>query len=66
MSQKLRVVAWRVQPILVLDDGEHLTPLPVSAQDIPAALWQEFKAGGDELAIDALRAQFESAAAPLE
>jgi hypothetical protein len=65
---RLRVVGWRVQPILMADDGEHLTPLTVDGQVIHAAAWDAFKAGGDEEALSAIREQIEhrAASAPKE
>ena len=59
MTARVRVVGWKVQPILMADDGEHLTPLNVSATMIPAADWDSFKAGGDEKALEQVRAQME-------
>jgi hypothetical protein len=32
-------VGWTVQPVLMADDGENLTPVPVAPQMIPAAQW---------------------------
>jgi hypothetical protein len=56
-TNRIRVVGWRVQPILMADDGEHLTPVQVTATEIPASGWAAFKDGGDEAALDQLRAQ---------
>jgi hypothetical protein len=56
---RLRVVGWTVQPVVMADDGENLTPLEVGAQMVPAAGWEAFKDGGDEAALDQLRAQVE-------
>lgn len=55
---RVRLVAWRVQPIVMADDGDQLVPIPVQPADIPASQWQDFKDGGDELAIDQIREQF--------
>lgn len=57
MSARLRIVGWNVQPVVMLDDGENLTAVPVGPQMIPAAAWEEFKAGGDQHAIASLREQ---------
>jgi hypothetical protein len=54
---RLRLVGWNVQPVVMLDDGENLVPVQVSAQMIPATEWQHFKAGGDELVLDHVRQQ---------
>jgi hypothetical protein len=60
----MRLVGWMVQPVVMADDGENLTAVNVGAQQIPAAQWDAFKAGGDAQALDQLRAQIEGAAAP--
>jgi hypothetical protein len=57
MTARLRLVAWQVQPLIMVDDGDRLTSLPVAAVTIPAAEWEAFKGGGDEAALDQLRAQ---------
>lgn len=59
MSARLRVVGWRVQPILMTDDGEDLTPLNVQPVEVPARDWQAFKDGGDEAALAQVREQVE-------
>jgi hypothetical protein len=59
VPKRLRIVGWRVQPVVMVDDGEHLTPVPVDAQTILAAQWEAFKNGGDSEALDALRQQVE-------
>jgi hypothetical protein len=56
---KVRIVGWRVQPIVMLDDGENLTPLPLDPVDIPAAEWRAFKARGDAQAVADLRSRYE-------
>lgn len=55
----MRVVGWNVQPVIMADDGENLTPVQVSPQTIAAGQWEEFKAGGDKAALESLRAQVE-------
>lgn len=57
--RRMRLVAWRVQPVVMLDDGETLTPLAVRGIEVPAAGWAAFKAGGDTDALDDLRSQIE-------
>lgn len=55
---RLRVVGYIVQPQLMADDGETLTPLPVQPVTIPASEWPgviEAVAGG----IEQLRQQIE-------
>lgn len=58
-TPRLRVVAWRVQPLVMADDGEHLTPVEVQPAEIPAAQWQTFKDGGDDAALAQVRAQLD-------
>ena len=58
----MRLVGWNVQPVVMADDGENLTPVQVSSQMIAAAAWEQFKQGGDEEALEALRDQVERAA----
>jgi hypothetical protein len=55
----MRVVGWNVQPVVMADDGEHLTAVEVNGQMIPAAQWNNFKAGGDDEALATLREQVE-------
>ena len=59
----MRLVGWNVQPVVMADDGENLTPVQVSSQMIPASAWERFKQGGDEEALEALRDHIERAAA---
>lgn len=66
--KRLRVVGWNVQPIVMVDDGDNLTPLKIDPQMIPAAAWDEFKSGGDDASLTPLREQIEAssgAAAPV-
>ncbi len=44
----------------MLDTDDQLTPLEVGPQTIPAAPWQRFKQGGDDEALDRIRAQVEN------
>lgn len=62
MAIRMRLVGWNVQPVVMADDGENLTPVQVSSQMIPAAAWEDFKAGGDQDALEALREHVEQAA----
>lgn len=65
MTARLRVVAWEVRPVVVVDDGENLAELPIQAPArIPVAGWQAFKDGGDETALEQLRGQVEHSAEP--
>lgn len=59
MSVRMRLVGWNVQPVVMADDGENLTPVQVGGQMIPAADWQAFKDGGDAQALAGVRAQVE-------
>ena len=60
----MRLVGWNVQPVVMADDGENLTPLEVAPQMIPAANWAAFKDGGDETALGSIRAQIEKVEPP--
>lgn len=53
-------MGWRVQPIVMRDNGDDLTAVDVQPAMIPAAQWQDFKDGGDASAIDGVRVQIES------
>lgn len=58
MTARLRIVAYLVQPQLMADDGDSLTPLPVQPLAIPAVDWPnvvELVAAG----IEQLRSQVE-------
>ena len=57
MTARVRLVGWNVQPVLMVDDGEDLTPVNVGAIQIPAKEWDKFKNGGDEQALAELRQQ---------
>lgn len=61
MSTRMRLVGWNVQPVVMADDGENLTPVQIGPQTIPAADWQAFKDGGDTQALASLREQIEGA-----
>ena len=56
---RMRLVGWNVQPVVMSDDGENLTPVQVNGTTIPANQWQAFKDGGDQIALDSLRRQIE-------
>jgi len=64
MITRMRLVGWNVQPVVMADDGENLTPLDVGGQMIPAAGWQAFKDGGDATALESIRAQIEKPEPP--
>lgn len=57
MPNRVRLVGWEVRPVVMADDGENLTPIPVAPQMIPAAAWDGFKAGGDAAALESIRQQ---------
>lgn len=59
MSNRMRVVGWQVQPIIMADDGDTLTPVQLQPVQIPLAQWQAFKDGGDMQALEQVRAQIE-------
>lgn len=56
---RMRLVGWSVQPVILADDGENLEPVATQPQTILAAQWKAFKDGGDEQALEQLRAQIE-------
>ena len=56
----MRVVGWQVQPVIMADDGDNLTPVQIAAQMVPAAAWDAFKSGGDHDALESIRAQIEA------
>lgn len=58
-EKRLRLVGWNVQPVLMVDDGEHLAPLEVQGQMIPASQWEAFKDGGDATAIEGVQRQLD-------
>lgn len=45
-SKRVRVLRYHVQPELVIDDGEHLTPYEVRPLTVAAAAWDDFVAEG--------------------
>jgi hypothetical protein len=60
----MRLVGWKVEPVIMSDDGENLTPVQVNGTQILAADWQAFKDGGDARALEGVRAQVEAPALP--
>jgi hypothetical protein len=60
MTARMRLVGWNVQPVVMADDGENLTPVQMNPLNIPAAQWQAFKDGGDVAALEPIRAQIEA------
>ena len=59
---RMRLIGWNVQPVVMADDGENLTPVQAGTAHIPAARWQAFKDGGDTEALEGVRAQVEGPA----
>jgi hypothetical protein len=59
MTTRMRLVGWNVQPVVMADDGANLTPMNVGPQMVPAAQWEDFKAGGDVKALESIRQQIE-------
>jgi hypothetical protein len=57
----MRVRGWQVMPVVVTDDGDDLEDISVRPVMIPAREWQAFKDGGDEQALEQIRAQIEVA-----
>jgi hypothetical protein len=62
MTTRMRLVGWQVQPVVMADDGENLTPVNVNPVMVPASGWDAFKAGGDDQALAQLRDQIEGPA----
>jgi hypothetical protein len=60
MTTRMRLVGWNVQPVIMADDGEDLTPVAVQATMIAAKDWQGFKDGGDKAALEELRPKVEN------
>jgi hypothetical protein len=56
----MRVIGWNVQPVVMADDGENLEPVQVEARLVGRKDWQAFKDGGDEQALEGIRAQIEA------
>lgn len=56
---RMRLVGWEVRPVIMADDGENLTPVPIGPQVIAASDWEKFKAGGDADALAQIRTQVE-------
>jgi len=59
-SPRVRLVGWRVQPVVMLDDGDTLTPLPVAAKDIPAAEWEQWCQTGHAEALQSIVEQVDA------
>jgi hypothetical protein len=59
VTTRMRVVGWQVQPVIMADDGDNLIPINVDMVMIPAAQWEDFKAGGDSEALRQVREQIE-------
>lgn len=58
MTKRVRLVQVQIQAVLVIDDGENLTPVAgVQPMTVDAARWQEFKDKGFDEALAALGAQ---------
>ena len=64
MGNKMRIVGWQIQPVVMADNGVDLTPLDIKAQFIPSNQWQAFKDGGDVQAVEQIRDQVEGGAEP--
>lgn len=58
--KQVRVIGWDVRPVLMVDDGEHLTPLDVQPVTVLAVHWDQFKNGGDAKAITDIQAQVDT------
>jgi hypothetical protein len=58
----MRVKGWQVVPVVLADDDEtgEIEDAPVQPVFIPRALWDAFKAGGDDEALETIRRQIEN------
>jgi hypothetical protein len=56
----MRLVGWKVQPVVMRDDGENLADIEMQGAMIPAKDWQAFKDGGDAQALEQVRVQVEA------
>jgi hypothetical protein len=56
----MRLVGWNVTPVVMLDDGENLTPVNVPAAFVPAREWDGFSAGGWQEHLAGLAKQLEA------
>lgn len=63
IARRLRIVAWRIQPLCFVDDGENLRPLVVQAIDIAPENWDDFVVSGKAAAEADLQAQIDGATA---
>lgn len=61
---RMRFVSWEVRPVIMIDDGDTLTPVNVEYQTLTASQWEAFKNGGDERALELLKTQIEDPPSP--
>lgn len=61
---RMRIIRWMVQPVVLADDGETLTEVPVQPIAIAHAQWETFTTEGWRQAVDELRRQIESPSEP--
>jgi hypothetical protein len=59
MAGKLRVVSVTVQVEAVIDDGDHLTPVPIQPARIAAKDWDAWAAQGLAASLEVLEAQLQ-------
>ena len=59
MKARPRLLKVIVQPVFVLDDGEHLAELIIDPVVVPAADWPTYPTVGFAAAVEMLRSQFE-------
>lgn len=59
LSKRMRVVGWNVQPVVMVDDGDNLTPVQVQPLQVPQADWQAFVDGGWQSSLETVREQVE-------
>lgn len=59
MAARMRVIGWKVQPVIMRDDGETLEDVEVKGVLVPVKQWAGFKNGGDEQALAGIRRQIE-------
>jgi hypothetical protein len=60
MAPKLRLLKVLVQPVFVIDDGEHLIEQTLDAIAVPAAAWPTYPVKEFAEAVAGLEAQLQS------
>lgn len=64
MPKVVRPVKFIVQPVFVIDDGEHLEELPVEPIAVSARDWPAWAGGGWRQALEALQDKLSATEVP--